>query len=809
MSENTQVNIFHQRKRKKPKNLNWHLKFKLPQWSARELSAFLPEMIFFAGIGFLLSRAEVLGSLLPFGPAFFAALACSDKKQAIFQGLPITLGLLTILSGEQLYSNIIVILLLAVIFLCYSVDTERQWVQVPALVLTSIIVVKGIALYFGHASNYLIMSVIFESLFAAGLSLVFLVVLGLIKNRRFLDRLAGDEVVCLFVAIIGLIMGMGTWTVANIEIGSVVSRFLVILAAFLGGGGTGAGIGALVGVVPSLSEMVAPSIIGVYAFSGLLAGAFNGFGRIGVIMGFFLGNLLLALYLLNTQLILSSLTASIAGAVLFLIIPKNWFLKMGKVFNASVGWTGRSRRDESIRQLTLQKLTNMSKVFDEIACTLEQLAGDTDLEENHNINSLLHRISARVCQDCSLYKVCWEKDFYQTYRAIMNLFTIIETNGFAGVKDMPSTLRKRCSHAREMLAAVNCLYELYQKNYYWQRYKENTRSLVANQLTGSAQLIDKVVKEVKNYSSSRELLEAQMAKALANKGFFVDKVTLMEIGEKTLDLSLEMHACPGVNTCRDILPPVVSRLTGVDYHILQSNCSVDTGVKTCCFRMLVSGAYKLNIGNYQMARDENDPCGDSTNNILLPDGKQVFMLSDGMGVGESAALESGTSLNLLEKLLDTGFDERVAINTINSVLMLRSKNETFATLDICVIDLYSGETDFIKIGASPSFIKTKDGVKIVRASSLPIGILQTVEMETIKETIQPGDIIVLASDGLLDSGHKMEDAELWIAGIIENSTERNPDKLAESLVKNAINFGGGKPRDDISVLVVVVEEYEQ
>lgn len=809
MSENTDINVFHQHKRKKTKNIHWNLKLRLPHLSFRDLSAILPEMIVFAGIGFLVSRAEVLGSLLPFGPAFFAAAVCRERKQVLIQLLPVIGGLFTILSGEQLFTNIGVILMLGVIFQFHSVDPDRQWAQVPVLVLTSIIVVKGITLFFGHASDYLIMSIIFESLFAAGLSLVFLVVNDVIKNRRFLDRLAADEVVCIFVAVIGVIMGLGTWSLGNMEISSMLSRFLVILAAFLGGGGAGAGVGALVGVVPSLSEMVAPSIIGMYAFSGLLAGAFNGFGRIGVVMGFFLGNLLLALYLLNTQLILSSLTASVAAALLFFIVPKSWLLKAGKIFNYSLEWTGKNRKEEGIRRLALQKLNHMSRVFDELACTLEQLSGDAELEEDHHINSILNRISVRVCQDCSLQKMCWEKDFYQTYRSIMSLFTTIETNGFAGVKDMPSTLRKRCSHSREMLAAVNCLFELYQKNYYWQRYKENTRSLVANQLTGSAQIIDKVAKEIKNCGRSRELLEANLTKALANKGFFADKVTITEIGEKTMDLVLEMHSCPGVDDCRRILPPVVSRLTGIEYHVFQSNCSVDTGVKTCCFRMLAEGAYRLHIGKYQVAKDEDDVCGDCTNHILLPEGKQILMLSDGMGVGKKAALESETSLNLLEKLLETGFNEHVAINTINSVLMLRSKDETFATLDICVVDLYTGEVDFIKIGAGPSFVKNKGGVKIIRASSLPIGILHTVEMETVKEVIRPGDMIVLASDGLLDTGHKMEDAESWIAGIIESSTERNPDKLAESLVKNAVNLGGGKPRDDISVLVAVVEDYTE
>lgn len=434
MSENTQVNVFRQHKRKMSKKFNWHLKFKLPSLSFGEFSAIIPEAIFFAGIGFLLSRAEVLGSLLPFGAAFFAAVACSERRQALIQGLPIMLGLYTILSGEQYLYNIAPIIMLTIIFLFHSVDAERQWGQVPVLVFSSLLVVKGMFLFFGHASDYLMISLLFESLFAAGLSLVFLVVNGVITNRKFLDRLSADEVVCIFVAVIGLIMGLGTWSLGNVEIGSVVSRFLVILAAYLGGGGAGAGVGALVGVVPSLSEMVAPSVIGMYAFSGLLAGAFNGFGRIGVVLGFFLGNLLLALYLLNTQLILSSLTASVAAAILFLIVPKTWLLKGGKIFNCSLDWTGKNQKEEGIRRLALSKLNHMSKVFDELACTLDQMAGEKEMEEEHNINSILQKISSRVCQECSLQKMCWEKIFIKLIDLLCLCLPLLKQMVLPGLK---------------------------------------------------------------------------------------------------------------------------------------------------------------------------------------------------------------------------------------------------------------------------------------------------------------------------------------------------------------------------------------
>lgn len=826
MSGNPHVNIDYQRKKRRSKfkyKYDWPVKlkmrtkkmaakfvppakYKIPRWSWDDLVLVLPEIMIFAVMGFFLSRAEVLGSLLPFGPAFYAALACSDRRQAFLQALPIMVGLLTVFQGQAYLYNMGVILLLAIVFFFHSIDLDRQWTQVPALVFSAVLVVKGIGLFLGHASEYQIISLVFEGAFAAGLSLVFLVVQRLILNRKAINRFSADEMICIFIAVIGMIMGLGSWSVAGMEIASMVSRLIVILAAFLGGGGAGAAMGALVGVVPSLSSMIAPSIIGMYAFSGLLAGSFNGFGRLGVVMGFFLGNLLLALYLLDTQLIISSLTASAAAGVLFFLIPKAGLHKMGRIFNYSLADGDQTQKEDRIRRLALGKLNTMSHVFHELAATMEQIAGEQDFADDYNINSVLHRISARVCQDCTLQKLCWEKDFYQTYRSIISLFTTIEQNGAVSVKDMPATLRKRCSHAQEMLTAINCLFELYQKNHYWQLHMENTRSLMANQLTGPAQIIDKITKEIKNSSNARDYLEAHLKKMLAGRGFFVDRVNIQQMGEKTLDLSLEVTSCPGVDNCRQVLLPALSRLTGMEYQILHSNCSYDTGIKNCCFRMMDARAYRLNIGQYKIAKYEEEVCGDSTNTILLPEGKQILMLSDGMGVGASAAAESGTSLQLLEKLLETGFDEYSAIHTINSVLMFRAKEDTFATMDICIIDLFSGEADFIKIGAGPSFVKNKEGVKVIRASSLPIGILHHVEMETIKETIRPGDVIVLSSDGLLDTGHKLEDAERWIAGIIENSLEKNPNKLAESLAKNAVNLGGGRPRDDISVIVAVVED---
>lgn len=781
-------------------------KIKIPRITIPALPVLSKESLILAILGFVLSRAEVLGNLLPFGPAYFAALVYCDKKQVPIQSIPVAVGLMSILSGQELFSNIGVIAVLAVIFLFYSVDMHKQWVAVPAVVFTSIVVVKGITFAFGHASDYLVMVTIFESLFAAGLSLVFLVVGGAWRQGSFVEGLSADEMVCTFVMILVIIMGIGSWQIGYIDVQSVLSRLLIMVAAILGGSGAGAAFGALVGIVPSLSEMVAPSIIGMYAFSGLLAGAFNSFGRVGVVMGFFLGNLLLALYLLNTPLVIASLTTSAAAGCLLLLFPKKWLFKIGKIFNFNFDRSSRNRKDDMARVTTVQRLKSVGKVVGELACTLEQISSEAKEKEQQNINSVLNHISKRLCYECAVRKICWEKDFYQTYRAIMSLFAAAEANGAVNAKDIPVMLRKRCSHLKEMLATVNCLCELYQKNNYWQRQMDNTRSLVANQLSGIAEITDKLGQEIKNQGRSKELLETDLAKVLSKNNLPVDKATVLRMGEKVLDVTMELKSCPGIENCQDVLVPAISRLTGMTYEIHQSNCSIETGTKTCWFRFLPAGAKKLRLGKAQVAKDKEQVCGDSSGSILLQEGKKILMLSDGMGVGSKAAMESGTTLALLEQLLETGFNQQVALNTINSVLMLRSSDESFATVDLCIIDLYNDEADFVKIGGAPSFIKTKDEVKVVRASSLPIGLLHTVEMETIQERIKVGDIIVMATDGLIDTGLKMEDAEQWIIRVLEETTETDPQRLAEILIKRAIHIAGGKPRDDITIIVAMVED---
>lgn len=204
----------------------------------------------------------------------------------------------------------------------------------------------------------------------------------------------------------------------------------------------------------------------------------------------------------------------------------------------------------------------------------------------------------------------------------------------------------------------------------------------------------------------------------------------------------------------------------------------------------------------KLARDGRLVCGDSHLVKELSGDRLLLVLSDGMGAGDRAAGESRAAISLLERLLDAGFDRKVAIRTVNSILVLRSPEESFATLDLALIDLRSGEAEFIKVGAAPTFVRRRDGVTVVKACSLPLGILDDVELESSFLGVQPGDALVMVTDGILEAGAGQVSHEEWIRAAVLDAGAADEPGLARLLLDAAAGVTPGERHDDMTVLVV-------
>ena len=216
--------------------------------------------------------------------------------------------------------------------------------------------------------------------------------------------------------------------------------------------------------------------------------------------------------------------------------------------------------------------------------------------------------------------------------------------------------------------------------------------------------------------------------------------------------------------------------------------------------------YKLQIGTATTIKNNSEASGDSNIRTKLHDGKYMLAISDGMGSGTKAQKSSSTVINMLKRLLTTGFDKDVSIGLINSAVNMNSNEETYATIDISIVDLSNGNIEFVKNGACPTFIKTGKTVETVKAVSFPAGVFDKIDLVVYDKDLKENDIIVMCSDGILESNTEYKNKELWLKELLENMQTDDVQKISDIIMQESIDNGFGIAKDDMTVIVAKLEK---
>lgn len=217
---------------------------------------------------------------------------------------------------------------------------------------------------------------------------------------------------------------------------------------------------------------------------------------------------------------------------------------------------------------------------------------------------------------------------------------------------------------------------------------------------------------------------------------------------------------------------------------------------------------KYKISKVVLTKTKNKSQISGDNNLItkLEDGKVMLAISDGMGSGKQANQSSSTVISMLKKMLTNGFDKEVSIGLINSAINLNSNVETYATIDLSIVDLANGNIELVKNGACPTFIKTNNKVEVVKAISFPAGMLDKIDLVVYDKDLKPEDIVIMCSDGILESNTEYENKELWLKNLLENIDTDDIEKIASIIIQEAIDNGLGIAKDDMTVIVAKLDE---
>ncbi len=210
-------------------------------------------------------------------------------------------------------------------------------------------------------------------------------------------------------------------------------------------------------------------------------------------------------------------------------------------------------------------------------------------------------------------------------------------------------------------------------------------------------------------------------------------------------------------------------------------------------------------GFARAVKEDEETSGDNYTVVEAEKGSLTVMLSDGTGSGEEAGKDSAGVLDLMEKMLEAGYRTDIAVNMVNTALFALGEDKNHPTLDICEVDLYQGAATLTKVGGAVTFLKRGLRVEQLAAGSLPLGIFQQVEVESISRQLQDGDYLFMVSDGVVDAfgGDDYESAMVNTIAVLQDN---NPGELAERLLRMALRVSGGKIRDDMTIGVIGVWE---
>ena len=609
------------------------------------------------------------------------------------------------------------------------------------------------------------------------------------------EQMSADERVSLAAVAVIAVMGLKpVYIGSDFSVMNTAASMAVMLAASACGMSYAAAAGVILGTVCGIGGDFFMPILGAYAFCGFLSGVFSKFGKGGVIAGMVIANAILVVYTNGAMDSVLTLYEVMVSAVIFVFVPKRVTRAVKRFI-----YIGEKDR-ESIAKLKgnlREKLNGVSGSFAALAHTLKRLSDKEKEAEVTEVAALFDMAADKICRDCRKSAVCWGKDFNSTYKSLFRLLEIMEERGSVKAEDVTDYFKDKCLNLPKLLEEINRQYELYKASLAWKGRLKESRELVGEQLCGVSKIIESIADEIENDSGCDSVTAEEIVKKLEVKGVRTDgiSVTRDRNGRHTVKLEMcgrsatEKNRSEAFDIIRETLP------RPIDLHERRSKDE-----KRCVWEFEETERFEVETGFAGAGASEKS--GDNCRFTRLGCGKYVAILSDGMGTGARASRESNAIIELLESFIRAGFDSGIAVKLINSIMVIKSENETFATLDICVIDLYTGEAEFIKTGAEPSFIMQKNGVETVRAASLPVGVVAGIETDSTVRCVKDGDTIVMITDGIEgksgDSGR--------IKSFIEKERACGANELANAILRNAIGENEGNENDDMTVITLKIRQ---
>ncbi len=433
------------------------------------------------------------------------------------------------------------------------------------------------------------------------------------------------------------------------------------------------------------------------------------------------------------------------------------------------------------RERAGEKLFRISEVFREVECAFKGM--DEAADEAGAKKRVAAELKERLCSGCERRQKCEKSVVYTGFHKLVEAGAV---KGKVNLIDLPPAVTQNCTKPADVIHELNLLLAEYRR---FMTEAENARAgrlMLADQAKGISAVLKNNAVELCREKRGAGEEERNIVKTLASCGIACPELYIN--GDEREEICAVIVGFADLNA----MLAALWRATGERFQLRNK---INYGGEKACYIFCRPPRYDAVFGVASIKKSGEKASGDTHSVIRINEHRFLMALSDGMGSGEYARKVSRTAISLIEAFYRAEMPEGTVLETINKLLTF-SRDERFACIDICSVDLNTGGAEFVKIGSPAAIILRGGKVKVLESESLPLGILDGLRPTVAKEKLCDGDMLIFMSDGITSAF----DSTPELVEFLQPLKPLNPQNLADSLLAGALKRTGGKAEDDMTVL---------
>lgn len=722
-----------------------------------------------------------------FSPLGVAFCAGTKKENTLFSCLGAMLGY--IVSNEYLSAfRYVMALIIVYILKAYinSFDSLRdKRILPPVIAAFSAASTGAVAMASEGFDLRRIFVYIAETAASFGAAYFFTASFSSAERLKRKERLADRELTALVISCMTVLLSMTRISVFGISPSGAVCSYIVMAAAYIFNESGGAIIGTGASLGFALAGIGTPTAF-CYGAAGLFSGLFSYSGRILSAMAYIFSYGAMFLALGGDGEHPAQPAEAAIASLAFILTPPSLFAGVKEL----LGRDGAQGDGEAVKNTLVSRLKLVREAVGGVSGTVSKVSEILKEKAAPDTAGVYLRVRDGVCSGCGIYEKCWKSEFPATAAEFDAVIEEIRKNGTVTPSFAPQSLQNRCIRIMSLCDSFNKNYSSYSARVGAEGRINEMRKITVDQFESVCDMIDDLLTDIEDGAKPVAACRSDLENALSNIGVNTS-VSCCENGGGKMLISFAVPA-----DCSATLEEVAECAEKAAEKEFDSPVTVE-GESETAVMLWEKPLYSAECTYCQMPGEEGEICGDCFDSFYDGRGNFIAVISDGMGTGGRAAIDGAMASSLFSRLIISGFSFPCALKLVNSALLVKSREESLATLDILKIDLYTGKSSLYKAGAAPSLMKRGEKVGEIQKSAMPIGILRQAEFAIVRGAVRSGDVIVMMSDGAADIA--LEEIKRF-AG--EN--EYTPD-FAEKLCAVARSKSIGRC-DDITVAAVKINK---